>query len=235
MKNEHDLSEHVWAVVLAGGEGMRLRSLTREVFRDERPKQYVPLLGAESLLRQTLQRAERLIPPQRTVVVSQERHAPWLAGELGPGRHPKALLQPDNRDTAAGVLLPVYWVAAQDPEAIVVVFPSDHFVLEGSAFVGHVAEVAGFIEQNPEWIVLLGARATGRCRRFDEGRSCQPRRPLPREADGPGGRGVSGRRMALEHFRLCGPSRPAGVGRRCPPAGTAPPPERGSGLLRHAP
>jgi mannose-1-phosphate guanylyltransferase len=142
MRNDHDLSEHAWAVVLAGGEGMRLRSLTREVFGDERPKQYAPLVGAESLLRQTLERAERLIPAQRTVVVSQERQAPWLAGERGPGRRPKVLF------------------AAQDPEAIVVAFPSDHFVLEEAAFLDHVAEVVGFIEQNSDWIVLLGARAT---------------------------------------------------------------------------
>lgn len=45
-----------WAVVLARGEGTRLRSLTREGFGDERPKQYAPLMGAESLLGQTLDR-----------------------------------------------------------------------------------------------------------------------------------------------------------------------------------
>jgi mannose-1-phosphate guanylyltransferase len=149
-----------WAVVLAGGEGTRLRSLTREFFGDERPKQYVPLMGAGSLLRQTLERTERLIPVERTIVVSQERHAHWLAGEFSAAHAPKMLLQPENRDTAAGVLLPVYWAASQDPGATVVVFPSDHFVLEGAAFLAHVAEVLTFVELNPEWIVLLGARAT---------------------------------------------------------------------------
>ena len=56
--------------------------------------------------------------------------------------------------------MPVYWIAARDPEATVVVFPSDHFVLEGAAFVAHVAEVVAFVERQRDRVVLLGARAT---------------------------------------------------------------------------
>jgi mannose-1-phosphate guanylyltransferase len=149
-----------WAIVLAGGEGTRLRSLTREVCGDERPKQYASLVGADSLLAQTLKRTQPLVPPERTVVVSQERHVPWLAGEIRPDCRQKVLLQPENRDTAAGVLLPVYWIASQDPDATVAVFPSDHFVLEDGAFRAHVAEVVTFVERHPDRIVLLGARAT---------------------------------------------------------------------------
>jgi mannose-1-phosphate guanylyltransferase len=111
-----------WAVVLAGGEGMRLRSVTRAIVGDDRPKQYVPLIGADSLLRQTLARAAQLSLRERTVVVSQERHACWLAAEFAADRCPKVLLQPENKDTAAGVMLPVHWIAAREPEATVVVF-----------------------------------------------------------------------------------------------------------------
>jgi mannose-1-phosphate guanylyltransferase len=93
-------------------------------------------------------------------VVSQERHACWLAAEFAADRGPTVLLQPENRDTAAGVLLPVYWVAARDPDATVVVYPSDHFVLEEAAFVAHVAEVVRFVDRQRDGIVLLGARAT---------------------------------------------------------------------------
>src|SRR5712664_26440 len=66
----------LWAVVLAGGEGVRLRPLVRRVFGDERPKQFCPLLGPRTLLRQTLDRVGRLIPPGRTVVVGLESHEP---------------------------------------------------------------------------------------------------------------------------------------------------------------
>jgi mannose-1-phosphate guanylyltransferase len=154
-----DNAAGAWAVVLAGGEGMRLRSVTRAIVGDDRPKQYVPLIGAESLLRQTMARAARLSPRARTVVVGQQRHAGWLATDLGGLREPKVLLQPENRDTAAGVLLPIYWIAARDPDATVVVYPSDHFVLEEAAFGAHVAEVVAFVERQRDGIVLLGARA----------------------------------------------------------------------------
>jgi mannose-1-phosphate guanylyltransferase len=149
-----------WAVVLAGGEGIRLRSVTRALVGDDRPKQYVPLISGDSLLRQTLTRAAGLSPRERTVVVSQQHHAGWLAPEVGAHRGLTLLLQPENRDTAAGVLLPVYWIAAREPEATVVVYPSDHFVLEGAAFLSHVAEVVEFVDRQRDGIILLGARAT---------------------------------------------------------------------------
>src|SRR5688572_11736571 len=87
-------SPRTWAVVLAGGEGLRMRPLVRRLFGDERPKQYVPLLGPTSLLRQTLDRVGRLIPADRTVVVSREEHARYIARELPDGPAPHVLLQP---------------------------------------------------------------------------------------------------------------------------------------------
>jgi mannose-1-phosphate guanylyltransferase len=148
-----------WALVLAGGEGVRLRPLVRLVCGDERPKQYVPLLGIRSLLRQTLDRTHLLIPPTRTIVVSQRRHGRYLAQQ---GFDPRlaVLLQPDNRDTALGILYPAHWLAWRDPDATLVVVPSDHFVREEAAFMAHVAGVLAFVERDPDWLVLLGAHPT---------------------------------------------------------------------------
>jgi hypothetical protein len=71
-----------WAIVLAGGEGQRLRSLTRHVCGDDRPKQFVPLLGPRSLLRRTLDRIGLGIPLTRTVLVTHARDAGYLAREF---------------------------------------------------------------------------------------------------------------------------------------------------------
>jgi mannose-1-phosphate guanylyltransferase len=60
------------------GEGTRLRPLVRQLCGDERPKQFFPLLGTSTLLRQTLDRVEQLIPPERTVVVTLQAHARYL-------------------------------------------------------------------------------------------------------------------------------------------------------------
>ena len=152
-------SAPLWAVVLAGGWGVRLRPLTRLICGDDRPKQYVPLLGARSLLEQTLARAARRVAPERTVVVSLEAHASHLAAALS-GHDVNLLLQSVERGTASGVLLPVHWIRERAPDATVVVFPSDHLVLEEEAFMTQVVDAAAFVEQDPGRIVLLGAEAT---------------------------------------------------------------------------
>src|ERR1700687_368240 len=70
------------AVVPAGGDVVRLRPLVRRAFGDERPKQFCPLLGPRTLLRETLDRVALLVPPGRTVVVGLESHERYLAREF---------------------------------------------------------------------------------------------------------------------------------------------------------
>lgn len=149
-----------WAVVLAGGEGVRLRPLVRRVCGDERPKQFVPLLGPRTLLRQTLDRVGLVIPPERTVVVGLESHGRYLAGEFAGRSAPHLLEQPMDRGTAGAILFAAEWIEARDPCATVVFCPSDHFIPEEVEFMERVAEVAGFVERQPEWMILLGAEAT---------------------------------------------------------------------------
>jgi mannose-1-phosphate guanylyltransferase len=151
---------HLWAIVLAGGEGVRLRSLVKRVCGDERPKQYVPLLGARTLLGQTLDRVGRLVPPERTVVVCSRHHRRYLEAELGGSGAPHLLVQPEDRGTAAGILYPAHWVARRDPAARVAVFPSDHFFLEEDLLLQHLAGLNEFVRARPERLVLLTARPT---------------------------------------------------------------------------
>jgi mannose-1-phosphate guanylyltransferase len=151
---------HCWAVILAGGEGMRLRPLVRQVLGADRPKQYVRLLGARTLLRQTLDRVAMAIPEERTLVVTVRRHAGYIAEEFAGRSHPRVLAQPLDRGTAAGVLYPAHWIAWRNPEATVAIFPSDHFLLGEMSFMAHVAEVSAWVERHPERLVLLGAQPT---------------------------------------------------------------------------
>jgi mannose-1-phosphate guanylyltransferase len=173
----------LWAVILAGGEGLRLRPLTRHLYGDERPKQFAAVVGARSLLRQTLDRVGLLVPPERTVVATLASHAHFVEAELRGAPRPHVLAQPYDRGTAAGVLLPAHWIKARDAEATIAVFPSDHFILEESAFMCHVADVARAVRHRPESMIVLGAEATDAEPEYGwiepgETVACTPRGPL---------------------------------------------------------
>ena len=151
--------QRVWSVVLAGGEGIRLRPLTRYVSGDQRPKPYARLLGSRSLLQQTIDRVTLTIPLERTVVLGLRSHLEYLGEEFSADR-PRILMQPENRGTAAAILLAVHWISWRDPAAIVVVCPVDHFIRGEMALMSHVMSVAAFVRDSPERLVLLAAPPT---------------------------------------------------------------------------
>jgi mannose-1-phosphate guanylyltransferase len=150
----------LWGVVLAGGEGVRLKALAQRICGDGRPKQYVPVLGDRTLLRQTLDRVALGIPSVRTAVVTLRSHTAYFAERWAGPEPPHVLIQPADRGTAAGILLPLRWIGRRDPAATVAVFPSDHFVSEPAMFMVHIAQIASWVDAHPDRLVLLGAHAT---------------------------------------------------------------------------
>jgi len=150
------MKNSLWSIVLAGGDGTRLRPLVQRIHSDGRPKQYAVIVGSRSLLKQTLDRSALGIPPERTVVVATRSHERFFANEFSGVA--KVLIQPVGRGTAAGILLPAQWISWMDPTATVAVFPSDHFIADDAAFMREIHRVAGFAECHPERIFLLGAR-----------------------------------------------------------------------------
>jgi len=146
----------LWGIILAGGDGVRLRPLTRWVTGDSRPKQFCDLTGNGTLLQETVRRVARLIPPDRQLVSLARGHSVFYEPVLDrcPGVTP--VIQPANRGTALGLLYPALRIAAQDPSAIAAVFPSDHFVTPADRFMDAVARAAATVERHPHTLVLLG-------------------------------------------------------------------------------
>ena len=147
-----------WAIVLAGGAGTRLRSLTANRAGIPVPKQYCSLDSGPSLLRGALQRAFSVVPRRRTCVVVAEQHAEWwspLARELPVI---SIAVQPENRGTATGILLALLRILERDPNARVVVLPSDHHVLDEGVVTRSLANAIGALLYRRAEIVLLGAR-----------------------------------------------------------------------------
>jgi mannose-1-phosphate guanylyltransferase len=148
-----------WALLLAGGEGRRLRSLTRQISGDARPKQFCPIFDGETLLDRTRRRADLLSRMDQQVVVVSRHHAPYwtaLARELAPDR---LVVQPDDAGTAPGILYPMLRVRHLAGNVPVTVYPSDHYVSDEAAFVGAVAHAVEVVRDRKELVVLMGVEA----------------------------------------------------------------------------
>jgi len=151
-----------WAIVLAGSDAVRLRPLVEYVHGDRRPSTYAGFLGSKSLLRQTLDRVATRIDPERTVVTANACHVPHLHRDLISHPTHTLLLQPADCGTAAEVLLPAHAIAGLQPDAVVAVSPSDHFVHDDPGFMSYLLTLARFVERRVNRIVLVGARPDAR-------------------------------------------------------------------------
>lgn len=149
---------HLWSIVLAGGDGVRARAFIRQWLGSASPKQYCAFVGTRSMFQHTLDRAALLTPWERIVVVAARHHQPEVWHQLHRRPAGLVLLQPENRDTAAGVFLPLTYILARDPGASVVVYPSDHFIYPEDRFVSavdHAVRGSNLLGGRP---VLLAAR-----------------------------------------------------------------------------
>ena len=156
-------TQNRWAIILAGGEGMRLRSFVHRLRGDSLPKQYVQLFGEQSMLEATLRRAQKLIPSERQLVVVTANHFDYVEVAQQLARFPKICVaaQPTNRDTGWGLLLALAHLYQHHPTATVAMFPSDHFVEEEELFLAHVDAACRLVEQDPSKMVLLGIAPNG--------------------------------------------------------------------------
>ncbi len=150
------MSPDRWTLILAGGDGNRLRSLTRDIAGDERPKQFCPVIGGRTLLEQTRRRTALVAPPDRTLIVLTRRHERFYSRLLPGLQTGHVVVQPDNRGTAPGILYPLLRLRAMAPTAAVAIFPSDHYFSDEARFMAHVDSAFDSLAIHPLRVVLLG-------------------------------------------------------------------------------
>ena len=152
--------DHRWGIVLAGGEGKRLQEFIRKRYGEDRPKQYSAIIGKRCMLRHTLDRVERIIPVKQLQIVVARQHKKYLPEVLKERENKAVIIAPENKESAASVYLALSHIYIRDPQSIVVVFPSDHFIGEEKRFLDYVELAISFIEQHPDFVVLLGVKPT---------------------------------------------------------------------------
>lgn len=151
--------DHIWAIVLAGGEGTRLGDLTRSAEGSRIPKQFWSPDGGPTLVARAIARARAIAPASRTVVSVVEGHrALWSRGLEGVPPE-NVVVQPENRGTALGVLSAFLHVFERDQSAVVVLLPSDHHVDDEVVLRQALSEAASRAARKRDTLFLLGAAA----------------------------------------------------------------------------
>jgi mannose-1-phosphate guanylyltransferase len=147
-----------WAVLLAGGDGTRLQSLTRQIAGDSRPKQFCRIFGGKSLLGQTLERVDPLFHADRTMFVVTRAHEAFYREDLRRDDS-RVLAQAQNRGTAVAIAAALLRIVRQDADAVVAFFPCDHYYSDDDAFASTVRAALTAAGEYPASLILVGADA----------------------------------------------------------------------------
>jgi mannose-1-phosphate guanylyltransferase len=149
-------SGYVWALVLAAGEGNRLRRLTTTAAGTAIPKQFCSLQGGPSLLLEALRRAEAFAARDRVCTVVARDHNRWWQAGLACLPPKNVIVQPENRGTGIGILLPLMHIMRRDPQARVVLLPSDHHVRDERKLACFIQKGIALLETHADELILLG-------------------------------------------------------------------------------
>jgi mannose-1-phosphate guanylyltransferase len=147
-----------WAILLAGGEGTRLGALTRNSQGSAVPKQYCSFQGGKSLLTMSLERAKRVAPLDHVVPVVAAQHAEWWEGEFSEVPVENVVVQPENKGTAPGILLPLLTILRRWRRPAVALFPSDHYVESEDVLQSALERAYTLLEPRDPRIIVMGMK-----------------------------------------------------------------------------
>ena len=148
----------IWAIVLAGGDGIRLQELTRKIDGDGRPKQFSRIFGDRSLLGHTRRRLTPVFSDDRLMFVVTKGHDRFYREELADVDRSRVLEQPANRGTGVAIIAALLQLLELEADAIVGIFPSDHYYADDSEFAATVQSAIEISTEHDDSIVLIGAK-----------------------------------------------------------------------------
>jgi len=148
--------ENRYCVIMCGGIGSRFWPFSKE----DRPKQFVDFLGTgRSLLQMSYDRINGIVPPENIFVVTNERYAPLVKEQIPEMDGSRLLLEPDRRNTAPCIAWAAYHIHAFNPDASMIVMPSDHLILKQDNFKESVEKGFAFVSTHPS-LLTMGIKPT---------------------------------------------------------------------------
>jgi mannose-1-phosphate guanylyltransferase len=145
------MSNKNYCVIMAGGIGSRFWPLSRT----KMPKQFLDILGTGStLLQQTHQRFSQIVPKENILIVSNEEYGDIILKQIQGIKKEQVLLEPLRRNTAPCTAYANYKILERNPDANIVVAPSDHLILKEAEFLDVVEKGFDFVDNNDALLTL---------------------------------------------------------------------------------
>ena len=150
------MNKNYYAIIMAGGVGSRFWPVSKESF----PKQFHDMLGTgQTLLQKTVSRLEGLISKENILILTNERYSDLVLEQLPQINKNQIIAEPAMRNTAPCILMASLKIHKQNPEAVMVVAPSDHWIEDESAFISNLQNAFDFSEKS-EVLMTLGIKPT---------------------------------------------------------------------------
>ena len=151
------MNKNYYAVIMAGGVGSRFWPVSTP----DNPKQFHDMLGTGgSLIQQTFNRLEKLIPTENILIATNERYKDLVLNHLPQVDESQVLLEPAMRNTAPCILYSALKITSANEKAVMIVAPSDHYIEDEAEFVRNVQ--TAFIEcQQRDVLMTLGIKPSG--------------------------------------------------------------------------
>ena len=151
------MNKNYYAVIMAGGVGSRFWPVSTP----ENPKQFHDMLGTgASLIQQTFNRLERLIPSENILIATNERYKQLVLEHLPQVHESQVLLEPAMRNTAPCILYSALKIAGKNENAVMIVAPSDHYIENEEEFIKNVQH-SFVVCQQRDVLMTLGIRPSG--------------------------------------------------------------------------
>jgi len=145
------MNKNYYAILMAGGVGSRFWPVSTTEF----PKQFHDMLGSgETLIQKTFSRLSQLIPVENILILTNERYNSLVLEQLPMVKQEQVLLEPAMRNTAACILYASLKIQKMNPDALVVVAPSDHWIEDEVAFSANLEQCFDFCSTSNALLTL---------------------------------------------------------------------------------
>ena len=150
------MNKNYYAILMAGGVGSRFWPVSTEDF----PKQFHDMLGSGStLIQKTFSRLSKLIPVENILILTNERYNELVLEQLPMVKLEQVLLEPAMRNTAPCILYASLKIQKRNPNALMVVAPSDHWIEDETEFANNLQQCFNFCEKE-DALMTLGIQPT---------------------------------------------------------------------------